>query len=209
MPDPISSSSRSIPWCVNPEDEALGSAEPATTALQAGVTSGAAGEGDMLPGAAVLSRRFEEGHGAFLAAAAGGQEAGVVAGAQPGAKATGLPPNPEDQVNLQVGLPRLESHRTLGPAHLTGGIDVLNANAHLGSQNSDGSQGENVGAMATGIGVDGTVEYSGWSLTVGLSASLGASVSSGEGRDLDGDGKAERCFSVSFGPVTLGECDEL
>jgi hypothetical protein len=40
-------------------------------------------------------------------------------------------------------------------------------------------------------------------------ASLGASVSSGEGRDLDGDGKAERCFSVSFGPVTLGECDEL
>jgi hypothetical protein len=85
----------------------------------------------------------------------------------------------------------------------------LNANAHLGSQNGDGSQGENVGAMATGIGVDGTVEYSGWSLTVGLSASLGASVSSGEGRDLDGDGKAERCFSVSFGPLTLGECDEL
>jgi hypothetical protein len=54
MPDPISSSSRSIPWCVKPEDEAFGSADPATSALQAGVPSGPASEGDTPPGAAVV-----------------------------------------------------------------------------------------------------------------------------------------------------------
>jgi hypothetical protein len=88
-------------------------------------------------------------------------------------------------------------------------VDLLRAELHLGSQNADASQGENIGAMATGVGLEITAEYSGWSLTAGLSASLGASVSSGEGRDRDHDGKLERCFAVSFGPLTLGECDEL
>jgi hypothetical protein len=155
-----------------------------------------------------LARKFEENRYAFIAAAAVGNAA------QPStpslvASSAALPSNPEDQVDVQLGVPRLERRGAVGPVHLSGAIDVLNANVHLGSQNADGSQGENVGAMLTGIGGEVTAEYSGWSLTAGWSASVGASVSSGEGRDLDGDSQPERCFQFSFGPFTLGECDEL
>ena len=181
MPDPISSSSSSVPWCVNGGDEESASTSPVATLPPVRLPGDPAIESGVPPGAAVLARTVPP--GVFT--------------------------KPEDQVNLQAGLPRVERHATLGAVHLTSGLDVLNATAHLGSQNGDGSQGENVGAVATGVGIDATVEYGGWSLTVGLSASLGASVSSGDGRDLDGDGKAERCFSASFGPLTLGECDEL
>jgi len=41
------------------------------------------------------------------------------------------------------------------------------------------------------------------------SLSSGAGVSSGEDRDIDGDGVRERCFKGSLGPLTLGFCDEL
>ena len=92
--------------------------------------------------------------------------------------------------------------------HLSGELAYVSANLHLGSQNSDGSKGENIGAMATAVGLEATAEYSGWSLTAGLSLSAGASVSSGE-RDVDHDRRPERCFEVSFGPLTLGECDEF
>jgi hypothetical protein len=93
--------------------------------------------------------------------------------------------------------------------YLSGELDYMTASLHLGSQNSDGSKGENIGAMATGLGLEATAEYSGWSLTAGLSLSAGASISSGGGRDVDEDGRPERCFQVSFGPFTLGECDEF
>jgi hypothetical protein len=117
--------------------------------------------------------------------------------------------NPRDQFTWDFGNPRQQWEASESGLKVKIGAEAFHANVHLGSQNDDGSQGENIGAMATLAGVDVTAEYGGWSLTADLSSSVGASVSSGEGRDSDNDGKAERCFSVSFGPVTLGECDEL
>ena len=114
-----------------------------------------------------------------------------------------------DQLDIQTGLPRLESHATLGHLHLTANIDVLNASAHLGSLNEDGSHGENVGAGANLLNGEFTLDYKGWSLSVGVGASLGGSIASGEGRDLDADGVPERCFKMTLGPYTLGACDEL
>jgi len=114
-----------------------------------------------------------------------------------------------DQLEASVGVPSLTAQTTVGGMHLSGELDYVTANLHLGSQNSDGSKGENIGAMATGLGLEATAEYSGWSLTAGLSLSAGASISSGAGRDVDHDGRPERCFQVSFGPLTLGECDEF
>jgi len=114
-----------------------------------------------------------------------------------------------DQVDLQAGIPRIQGHATLGGVQLTAGVDILNANAHLGSLNSDGSRGENIGAAASLFGGELNIDYNGWSLTLGVAASLGGSISSGEGRDLDADGVQERCFAMSLGPFTLGECDEL
>ena len=114
-----------------------------------------------------------------------------------------------DQLDLQTGIPRIQAHATLGSAQLTGSIDILTANAHLGSLNADGSRGENIGAGATLLGGELNIDYHGWSLTIGVAASPGISISSGGGRDLDGDGIQERCFAMSLGPFTLGECDEL
>lgn len=114
-----------------------------------------------------------------------------------------------DQFEATVGAPPMMDAGTLGSVRLSGRLDYLSANVHLGSQNEDGSKGENVGAMATGVGLEATVEYDGWSLTAGISLSAGASISSGADRDVDQDGAPERCFQVSFGPLTLGECDEL
>jgi hypothetical protein len=165
-------------------------------------------EGSVPEGTSVLTRNFQQDHYAFIAAMTAAKDSHS-APPLAGAGTSAALPHSDDQVQVQVGVPRVEGHTTVGGVHLAGGVDVLSANAHLGSQNDDRSQGENVGAVATGVGVEGTIEYSGWSLTAGVSASVGASVSSGEGRDLDGDGKPERCFKVSFGPFTLGECDEL
>ena len=114
-----------------------------------------------------------------------------------------------DQINVQAGAPRLQAQAKLGNVQLTASVDALNANAHLGSLNGDGSHGENIGAGATLIGGELNIAYKGWSLTLGMAASLGGSISSGEGRDVDGNGVPERCFAMSLGPYTLGECDEL
>ena len=114
-----------------------------------------------------------------------------------------------DQVDLQTGIPRIQAQTTLGSVQLTAGLDILNVNAHLGSLNADGSRGENIGAGLNLLGGELNLDYQGFSLTVGVAASLGVSISSGEGRDIDGDGVRERCFAMSLGPFTLGECDEL
>ena len=114
-----------------------------------------------------------------------------------------------DQLDLQAGTPRLQAHAKLGNVQLTASVDVLNANAHLGSLNGDGSRGENIGAGATLLGGELNIDYKGWSLTLGMAASVGGSISSGKGRDIDADGVPERCFVMSLGPYTLGECDEL
>jgi hypothetical protein len=159
-------------------------------------------------GATLLTEKFQHDHYAFIAAATADKASGPSAPSAPASKSAASAPAPADQLNLQVG-PHFEHQLTLSNIHFTTAIDLLNLNAHLGSQNDDGSHGENIGAMATAIGAELTADYKGWRLTFGLSESLGASVSSGEGRDIDADGKPERCFQVSFGPITLGECDEL
>ena len=123
--------------------------------------------------------------------------------------ATGILSVRPDQVDVQTGIPRITGHATLGSVQLTAAVDILNAKAHVGSLNSDGSSGENIGAGANLLGGELSIDYNGWSLTLGVAASLGGSISSGEGRDLDGDGVEERCFAMSLGPLTLGECDEL
>ena len=115
----------------------------------------------------------------------------------------------DDQILISVGMQRRERHGSLGALHLTGALDLYNANFHLGSQNDDGSKGENFGLGYTSQGVEATAEYKGWSLTAGVAESIGFSISSGEARDIDGDGVRERCFKMSLGPFTLGECDEL
>jgi hypothetical protein len=114
-----------------------------------------------------------------------------------------------DQLDLQTGIPRFESHATLGNLHLTADVDLLNANAHIGSLNEDGSRGGNEGVGANLLNGELTLDYKGWSLSLGVGSSLGGSIASGEGRDLDADGVAERCFKMTLGPYTLGECDEL
>ena len=114
-----------------------------------------------------------------------------------------------DQIDLQAGIPRIVARASLAGVQLSAGIDILNANAHVGSVNADGSRGENVGAGANLLGGELDIGYHGWSLTLGVAASLGGSISSGQGRDLDADGLQERCFALSLGPFTLGECDEL
>ena len=125
------------------------------------------------------------------------------------ASAPGLLTVRPDQLDVQTGIPRIQGHTTLGSVQLSAGVDILNASAHLGSLNADGSRGENIGAGANLLGGELSIDYKGWSLTVGVAASLGGSISSGEGRDSDGDGVQERCFAMSLGPFTLGECDEL
>jgi len=197
MPDPINSSVRSANWCAAEGGGELSSVAPYPTP-NASLASAPSSSVEVPAGTALLTRQFQENHGAFVAATRG-----------PASKSAASPANPNDQIGARLGAAHVEGHTSLGGVQLRGAIDVLSADVHLGSQNDDGSQGENVGAVLNGIGGEVTAEYGGWSLTAGVSASLGASVSSGEGRDLDGDGKPERCFKVSFGPFTLGECDEL
>jgi hypothetical protein len=50
--------------------------------------------------------------------------------------------------------------------------EVLTARANAGIHNDDGSEGANLGALATGAGVEATVGYSGWSVTAGASISV-------------------------------------
>jgi hypothetical protein len=205
MPDPVGSVGAPVDWSLSSVGEELSSAQsPQTAPPNVCLATDA---GNVPTGAGVLTQQFQENHYAFIAAATAGNDS-LPAPRELVAPAS-LPSSADDQVNLQIGVPRFQGRATLGGVHLHGGVDVLNANLHLGSQNDDGSRGENIGAGANAVGVEATAEYSGWSLTAGLSLSVGASVSSGEQRDLDGDGNAERCFKVSFGPLTLGECDEL
>ena len=49
------------------------------------------------------------------------------------------------QLDVQTGIPRFESHATLGDLHLSAAVDVLNVGAHVGRLNEDGSHGANVG----------------------------------------------------------------
>jgi len=86
--------------------------------------------------------------------------------------------------------------------------ELLSARAAIGAMNDDGSVGVNATLMATAAAAEGTLQYSGWSVTLGASLSMGAAVSDGI-RDIDRDGSPEQCRRLSIGPVTVGFCTEL
>jgi hypothetical protein len=113
------------------------------------------------------------------------------------------------QNEVQAGLARVGYSGDRGDGlSFSVAVEAVTARANLGIRNDDGSEGGNLGAVATGVGVESTLGYSGWSVTAGASISMGATVSSGD-RDVDGDGVPERCFKASIGPATLGFCSEL
>ncbi len=87
-------------------------------------------------------------------------------------------------------------------------VDVLSTRVNGGIYNDDDSVGANLGAMSTAVGVEVTASGGGWQATVGVSASMGVALSSGE-RNIDGDATIERCFKGSIGALTLGFCSEL
>ena len=207
MPDPISSSY--VPPDLNCHDADSLACEPAVALPPEGPNTCVGPEHQpqtLLPdGASQLVAKFQRvDNTAYIESS--------VASAHPVApqSSAAIASNSKDQVTLHGGLPRLhEEHGNLGPIHMSSSIDALSAYANLGSQNDDGSKGENIGLGVTYLGAEATAEYSGWSLTLGVSSSLGGSISSGGGRDVDGDGAVERCFKLSLGPFTMGECDEL
>ena len=200
MPDPILSSSFSAALTCNFDDDLslANESEPAAAAVtpNACLRSEADSEAATSSAASALAQRFSSNDQAAFVAASPAPS--TSAAASPGV----LTVRP-DQVDLQAGIPRLQGHATLGSVQLTAGIDILNANAHLGSRNGDGSRGENIGAGASLLGGELNIDYRGWSLTLGVAASLGGSLSSGDGRDIDADGVPERCFAMSLGPFTL------
>lgn len=107
------------------------------------------------------------------------------------------------EMEAQGALARLGLSGTRGSVT----AEFLTARAHGGSHNDDGSTGVNVGAGATGAGVEGTLALGESSITGGVALSLGASASLGV-RDQDGDGAIEVCAKVSVGFATLGFCAE-
>lgn len=115
----------------------------------------------------------------------------------------------DQQFDVQVGVLHADRRGEQAGFHLSSSVDVSTLRANLGGDNDDGTTGFNLGVMATVGGTEATIERSGWSATFGVSASAGVFISSGEGRDIDGDGVPERCFKGSIGPLTLGVCTEL
>jgi|GEM_PF-1831808 len=205
MPEPItSSSSSSNPTCNLDGDPSLtcqAAPPPPPAPTPNACLPPEAPEAGTSSAASALVQKFARSDGASFVA--------PTPSPSPSPSARGVLTVRPDQLDLETGIPRIQGHAILGNVQLTGAIDILNANAHLGSLNGDGSRGENIGAGANLIGGELNIDYRGWSLTVGVAASLGVSISSGEGRDSDGDGVQERCFAMSLGPFTLGECDEL
>ena len=85
--------------------------------------------------------------------------------------------------------------------------EMATAKASLGVRNSDGSTGANVSAQAT----LGQLEYSytngSDSMSIAVSSGFGFEASIGL-RDVDGNGRAETCWKVGVGVVTVGMCTE-
>ena len=89
-------------------------------------------------------------------------------------------------------------------------MDVFSARVSGGTRNTDGSRGVNADVSATAVSAQGTVGYSGNSLTGGVSIGVGANASVGI-RDQDNDGSSELCVSASLKlllGVQVGFCVE-
>jgi len=214
MPDPISSSSvmpgASTAICGEGDDPSLTCQAPVQPTSASGANSCELPAEPSAPAtnaSSGLVQKFSNNdHRAFIAASA------PPSAPPPSIAAPSGPPVAtvrSGQIDLQTGIPQGVDRGTIGDLHVTARGDLLNAGAHVGSLNEDGSHGANVGAGVNLLNGEVDLDYKGYSFALGLGASLGGSISSGEGRDLDGDGIPERCFKMTLGPLTLGECDEL
>ncbi len=112
------------------------------------------------------------------------------------------------QNELQAGVARAGDSVEYKGVRGSVAVDVLTTRVNGGIYNDDDSVGANLGAMNTAVGIEVTAGGGGWQATVGVSASMGVAVSSGE-RNIDGDATIERCFKGSIGALTLGFCSEL
>jgi hypothetical protein len=212
MPDPISSSYVSPDLTCNGEPE-LSCDPPVTPPLPAGSDASLpppTEAGDGYPSAAssaasgLAIEYLRTDHSKLIAASTAPPQPADTAQAW-FASAHG----PGPQFQPEIGASRTTYHGSFDGVHLSGTIDTMTAGLHAGALNDDGSRGANLGASATLVSGEVTAEYKGYSFTFGESLSLGASVSVGDGRDIDADGVRERCFKGSLGPLTLGVCDEL
>ncbi|MBX3200201.1 MAG: hypothetical protein KF894_18845 [Labilithrix sp.] len=118
----------------------------------------------------------------------------------------------ELSVSVQVG-EQNEAQATLARLghsneHGSSSVDALTANAHIGLDNSDGSHGVNAGASASWVTAEATMKRSGWSVTGGVAAGIGAEAHVGV-RDDDKDGKPEICVRGALSVAIVGACIEL
>lgn len=113
------------------------------------------------------------------------------------------------QSEAQVGVARI----TMGDSSNAVQLRAVEAEAHFGVHNPDGSTGLNAGASANVVAAEATVGAGDNSVTVGASVGWGGEVSVGE-RDADNDGNTEYCARLSASlqvlPVgfVLGACVE-
>jgi hypothetical protein len=107
------------------------------------------------------------------------------------------------QKEMQVGLARFGADGKQGSAELR----TIEAEAHYGTKNADGSEGYNFGASANAIAAEVSVAASGNQLTLGVFAGAGAEGSIGT-RDADADGNREYCVRAGAGAVVGGLCIE-
>lgn len=108
------------------------------------------------------------------------------------------------QNELQATFARLGYSST----NVSGTAEALTANAHLGTDNADGSIGLNAGAVAALASGEATIKHSGWSITAGLAAGIGLEAHFGV-RDDDHDGNPEFCGRLAVGVGIGGACIEL
>jgi hypothetical protein len=124
-------------------------------------------------------------------------------------------------VSRQVGL-ETEDSFVLGHAGIplssrsSAFVEACSARVNAGIHDNDGSEGLNAGVQLTAAQVEVAHQFqdrearifrSGDSVAFGLSAGAGFEISTGD-RDLDGDGKIEKCLRVLSGVAVLGLCLE-
>jgi hypothetical protein len=113
----------------------------------------------------------------------------------------------EGTYGIEAGMFRGTANGQVGPADLSGTMNVFNAQATAGLTGPDGSQGFYASAGATAIGVEGTIGNGATELTGGVG--FGPTLGVGAGvRDNDQDGRPEICSRVETPVATLGACLE-
>lgn len=104
------------------------------------------------------------------------------------------------QTEAQVAMARIGWSSDTGANNAT--MDVMTAAAGAGIHNLDGSTGVNARAMATAVGVEGTLSTGATGVTLGASIGVGAGASVGT-RDADNDGYGELAIRLE-GKLAFG-----